>query len=59
MSSVDRANLAEFKYKNTHLPKTLYKKDDPIRKYFLRPKIPTNDANPVMRYKPQHQSERI
>ena len=52
LSSVDRANFAEFKHKTSYLPQTLYKKDDPIRKYFLRPKIPMNDSNPVQRYQP-------
>jgi hypothetical protein len=59
LSSSDRADLAEFQYKNGHLPKHLYKKDDPIRKYYLRPKMPTSDTQAVMRYQAQTQNQRI
>ena len=59
LSSADRAALAEFKFNQTHLPKALFKQNDPIRKHFLRPKVPTNDNHAVLRHKPLHEGQRI
>jgi len=41
MTSSDRASLGKFVNDQSMLRKTLYKQDDPLRKYFLRQDQPT------------------
>ena len=50
MTSSDRASLGQFQNEQNLLRKTLYKKDDPIRKYFLRPNQQTKEQRTRLRF---------
>jgi hypothetical protein len=58
-TSVDKANRLEKEHKNAMLEKVLYKEDDPLRKYFLRPREHLVEIHPPMRYQPRDKMERI
>mmetsp|Transcript_21991 Transcript_21991/g.34143 ORF Transcript_21991/g.34143 Transcript_21991/m.34143 type:complete len:155 (+) Transcript_21991:420-884(+) len=59
LTSSDRASLQQFRAKQGMLKKMLYKQDDPLRKYFLRPKQDTLEQRTRLRFQPSSTSERV
>ena len=57
--SVDKAKRLEKEQQAAMLEKLLYKQDDPLRKYFLRPRDQIVEIQPPMRYQPRDKMERI
>jgi hypothetical protein len=49
-TAVDKANRIEKELQNAMLEKKLYKDDDPLRKYFLRPREQLVEIHPPLRY---------